>query len=112
MFGRTAAFGADHVTNRESSHMQRTLKITCFLAIIAMSFLSIEVIVGLTSFYVGGVAKARLMAFVVVAIFPIIAAVLYAMLNCRNERPGRSFSLMVGLLVCDLVLLSFANGHI
>ena len=95
-----------------STMSRRLLKIVSIIGIIAMCFISFEVVVGLTSFSTYELSAIRLTAFVIVAIFPIIAIVIYIMLGRRPENLGLGLVFVLGALACDLALLLFANGRL
>lgn len=92
--------------------IRRLSKASCLVAVILMALLSIEVVVGLTSFYTGGVGYLRLIAFIAVAVAPIAVGVLYAVINRRVENPSLSLFMALGALILDVVLISFANGRL
>ena len=92
--------------------MKIAMKSVCIIAIIVMFILSLEVIVGLTSFCIGDVARIRLAAFAAVVAIPFVVAVIYVMINRRTDKPWLSVFMTLGALICDLILVSFANGRI
>lgn len=95
-----------------STLARRISKTTTIVVVISMCFLAFEVIVGFTKFYVNGLTWARLTAFVVVVLFPIIFGIALVLLNRRSYRSALGLILTVVALLCDLALLSFANGRL
>ncbi len=112
MSGLMVDYGAGDVTMNKATLMRRAAKIICLVAILAMAFLSLQVIIGLTSFYTIEVAVIRVAAFAAVVVIPIVVGIFYAVINRRIERLGLSLCVTLGALACDLILISFANGRL
>jgi 1,4-dihydroxy-2-naphthoate octaprenyltransferase len=95
-----------------STIVRRSCKIGAIFAMLVMCFVSLEVVIGLTSFYTKELTGPRWLAFVIVAVFPIMVGAAYAVANRRSDKPSLSLMLTLGALACDLVLVSFANGRL
>jgi hypothetical protein len=83
-------------------------KIASACIVLVMAIFAIGILLGLTNYYVSPISNSRYVAFWVVVMLPIVAAI-SSRLTAR--RPGFSLMLLAVLLLLDIALIQFANGR-